>query len=52
MKCSVPLGRFKMASRLMISEEAAAILGKLCERSSRMRRSVSMDMAGGGGVEG
>lgn len=30
-KCSVPFGRFRMASRLMISVLAAARLGKSCE---------------------
>ena len=34
-KCSVPLGRFKMASRLMISVLAVAMLGKL--RDSRVK---------------
>ena len=32
-KCSVPLGRFKIASRLMISVLAVATLGKLRDSS-------------------
>ena len=35
MKCSVPLGRFKMAWRLMISVNAACWVGNCCESSER-----------------
>lgn len=39
MKCSVPFGRLRMASRLMISVEAALTFGKLLDNSSSTRRS-------------
>lgn len=42
MKCSVPLGRLRIASRLMISVAAAEMLPKFCDRSSRTRRSDSI----------
>ena len=41
-KCSVPFGRFSMASRLIISVLAALMLLNVCDSSSSTRRSVSI----------
>gem|GEM_PF-6138832 len=38
MKCSVPLGRFKMACRLMISVKTACSVGNCWDRSVRYFR--------------
>ena len=41
-KCSVPLGRLRIASRFMISVDALWMVRKLCDSSSSSRRCFSI----------